>query len=98
LAHDKTLHAIGFTILGALTVWRIDVKATGISFATAVAWYLGLLAYGAFDELTQPITGRSCELTDWLADACGAAIGIVLVVLHRRRQIIRAIARQEAES
>lgn len=36
-----------------------------------------VLAYGAADEITQPLTGRTCDFLDWLADGTGAALGII---------------------
>src|SRR5205823_1590991 len=35
------------------------------------------MAYGAFDEKTQPLFGRDCDMGDWIADTCGAAIAAV---------------------
>lgn len=77
-SYDKLLHAgayFGLTTLvliaarrfGSLSTWRTYVKAAALA-----------LAYGAFDEITQPLVGRQCELFDWLADAAGvlAAVGV----------------------
>ncbi|MEK6644821.1 MAG: VanZ family protein [Planctomycetota bacterium] len=81
LEHDKLLHMIGFFGLGAIVVWRLGSIRAMLPLPVALAWYAVLLTYGAFDELTQPITGRSCELFDFFADGIGGAIGMGLMML-----------------
>ena len=39
-----------------------------------------LAVVGAFDEITQPLVGRDCELLDWCADVVGAVVGSGAVV------------------
>lgn len=87
LVHDKWLHAIGFAGLGFFTLWRLATTKKAIPARVLGLWCLALLAYGAFDEITQPLAGRSCEFSDWLADGTGAAIGSVIVFLWHRRAI-----------
>ncbi len=75
---DKALHAgayFGLTTLVLIAARRVGSLLTWRTYAKAAVL---VLAYGAFDELTQPLVGRQCELLDWLADAAGvaAAIGI----------------------
>jgi VanZ family protein len=36
-------------------------------------------AYGAFDEITQPMFHRDAELNDWFADCTGAAIAMLII-------------------
>jgi VanZ family protein len=36
-----------------------------------------LLLYAAFDEQTQKLVNRSCEMADWNADAAGTSIAVV---------------------
>ena len=36
--------------------------------------------YGAFDEITQPLVGRTCDYRDWLADAGGILIGLLIAL------------------
>lgn len=81
LEHDKLLHTIGFFGLGTVLTWRLLATHRPFPLITAIAWYSVLLTYGAFDELTQPITGRSCELLDFLADAFGGLLGMSVVLL-----------------
>lgn len=79
LSSDKLLHFTAYMILGLLLTWSLATlprwRRRGIlgmltyrrgAMALAV---IGIVAlYGAFDELTQPLAGRSTELLDWLAD------------------------------
>jgi VanZ family protein len=39
---------------------------------------LVIALYGTFDEITQPLVGRSRELLDWLADLTGALTATML--------------------
>lgn len=81
LEHDKLLHTIGFFGLGTVLTWRLTATHRLFPLYTVLAWYSVLLTYGAFDELTQPFTGRSCELLDFVADGFGGLIGMGLVIL-----------------
>lgn len=94
---DKTLHVLGFTVLGFLTLWRLSAQPNRLAGTTIVVWFVGLLAYGAFDELTQPITGRSCEFGDWLADSAGAAIGFILALIWHHYEVKTMVAMAPTE-
>lgn len=74
---DTLKHFAGFLALGLATAWMRQDRTSGRARAW-VGWYAFLVGYAAFDEWTQPLAGRSCELRDWLADAAGAACGLVL--------------------
>jgi VanZ family protein len=87
LKHDKTLHVIGFTGLAFFTLWRQATGDRRMRFRQVLFWYFSLLTYAAFDEVTQPLAGRSCEILDWCADASGAAIGLTIVYLWHRHAI-----------
>ena len=84
--NDKILHTIGYTILGFLTVWVIGQARVGDRWRTSALSLAGLLVYAAFDEMTQPLVGRTCEFSDWLADAGGAAIGTLAGVRWQLRR------------
>jgi VanZ family protein len=43
-----------------------------------------LALYGAFDEQTQKLVGRHCDLRDWFADMAGAALAVGLMMILRR--------------
>lgn len=91
---DKTIHFVSYGLLAMwlCSVWLIKAPAptilSGITTG-AVAWIITAL-YGAFDELTQPLVNRVCDLGDWYADIIGAAFGSLLVtgmcLLARRRR------------
>jgi len=72
---DKLLH---FSAYGGLAF----LLALNFLLRRRTGWpvYLAALliacCFGAFDELTQPLAGRDCELLDWVADTCGAAAGL----------------------
>ncbi len=82
--HDKLAHFGAYLLLtiGMATAWQL---ATGNLTARHLlfAW-LAILAYGAFDEITQMPVGRDCSIWDWLADATGAAVGILAFIVLRR--------------
>jgi VanZ family protein len=79
---DTYEHFTAFALLAVLLCtalsslnWSI-ARVAGWSFAIAAA-------YGAIDEGTQPLVGRVCSLSDWMADASGAAVAVALFVLVR---------------
>ncbi len=81
---DVWLHFVGFVVLGMVTIWRIAGGGARIGVRTAAGWFLGLVAYGLFDEVTQELVGRTCQWTDWAADGAGAAVGVLAAVVWSR--------------
>jgi len=81
---DKLMHFGAYLTLAVLvaTTWQL---AGG--FLTprhlAFAW-LAIVAYGAIDEITQIPVGRDCDIFDWIWDAAGAAVGLLIFVFARR--------------
>ena len=82
---DYVLHGIGYAMLGLLSVWVASTHRRGLTPRILFAVYLAILIYAIIDERTQPWVGRSCELSDWLADGVGGLIGMVTGVLLIRR-------------
>ena len=78
---DKAWHFGGYAILAALLVLVLYKRNRVMAFMVSIAV---CLLYGAFDELTQPLVGRSRELFDWFADGVGALVGaaVALIALH----------------
>ena len=79
---DKLLHVLGYFLLGG--VFHVTLAAYGIGglWRSGVV-LLTMAAYGALDELTQPLVNRCAALDDWLADLAGAAAAVlVLEALH----------------
>jgi len=75
---DKTLHAVGYAVLAAL--FLLTRAAYGSSpWRRAILVAVSLAAYGAFDEITQPLVNRTAAMGDWLADL-GGAIGAIVAV------------------
>jgi len=84
ILNDKFLHFMGFCAIGVVTVWRIIGPGSRLSMAAFLGWLAFLLAYAAFDETTQQLVGRDCELGDWLADAMGAIVGMSICLMSVR--------------
>lgn len=84
--YDKLVHFTLYGVLAALALRMLTLRAEQ---AAAVVRCLGVLtavmAFGLFDEATQPLTGRDFDWFDWLADSLGAAVGIIGYELLRRR-------------
>lgn len=87
---DKSAHTIAFGLLAALLAFVVCLVRRRFGIREAVACGVGLALYAGFDELTQPIVGRSCDIYDWAADLIGIAGGLTfiwtLVVVWRGRQ------------
>jgi VanZ family protein len=82
--NDKIAHALAYAILAFLiaTTWELSVGRLNGRHLGLV--WLGVVIYGALDELTQTLVGRDCSFWDWTADGLGAAIGILIFVMLRR--------------
>jgi VanZ family protein len=77
LLSDKVLHFAGFAGLALLLAWLLSYWSV-LTKTRAVIVILICGSYGAIDELTQPLSGRTCEMNDWLADLAGATTGVVI--------------------
>jgi VanZ family protein len=80
---DKVVHLAIYGLLAFLFAELIE-RLAGASRSTSAAWWQSGLAVvfvalqGAADELTQPLTGRTCDLLDWVADVIGAIVAVAL--------------------
>lgn len=73
---DKALHALEYGTLGASYLRALDPGGLRARLAV-VAWLLTTL-YGVSDEIHQLFTpGRSSDFRDVIADAVGAALGVL---------------------
>jgi VanZ family protein len=75
---DKLIHFVAYAVLAWLlaSAWQASVgrlNARHLKFA-----WLVVVLYGAIDEITQPLVGRTMSVADWLADAAGAAVGLIV--------------------
>jgi VanZ family protein len=82
---DKWLHLAGYACLAFL----FSRAFMGEELAFAVALFCAFLAtttYGATDEWHQAFTpGRNSDVRDWVADTTGAAFGVGMYAVTRRR-------------
>ena len=67
---DKLYHFISFAIL-TLPIAVIRPKALRVILILSVG-------YGGAIEVLQPLVNRNCELTDFLADVGGVALGMAM--------------------
>ena len=67
---DKVYHLISFAIL-TLPIAIIRPRAIWIILSLSIA-------FGGAIELLQPLVNRTCELADFLADAVGAILGVLV--------------------
>ena len=83
-ASDKLMHFMAYLVLSFLLGTTLYLAVPGQRRRMPLLVLLAGAAYGAFDELTQPLSGRACELGDWLADLAGVAtVALVLFILVR---------------
>jgi VanZ family protein len=85
LSIDKLFHFTAYAILAGLlaTAWQ---ASSGILTVRHLRWvWCAVAIFGALDELTQIAVNRDCSIWDWLADATGAAVGLLAFVWLRRR-------------
>lgn len=67
---DKAYHLIGFAVL---------VFPAAVLFPRLLWWVLpGAVLFGGAIELIQPRVGRSGEFSDFIADASGIAVGVLV--------------------
>ena len=80
---DKWLHLLAYACQ--------TVLAMGILYFTnrlrpqfVLVLIIALAAFGAADEITQPMFHRHAEFFDWLADCAGIVLGVCAVYLFVR--------------
>lgn len=82
--YDKIYHVGAFWILGVLLSATFDAYAGWKSGRASPQWrgqaitIAVAVVYATLDELTQPLTGRFCDIWDWVADVIGAIAGVVM--------------------
>ena len=76
---DKAQHFLGYGGLGVLALRATAGGAlSGLTAGTALAAWALAAAYGVTDEYHQRfVPGRTADVADVLADATGAAIGVL---------------------
>ncbi len=82
---DKTLHFVAYFILGLL-FWLAFYRKTRPSLLDK-RFYLTLFtltAYGALDEISQKLVGRTCSGYDLLSDFGGVLTALIILMTLRR--------------
>ena len=77
---DKLLHVVAYFLLAvfvATAVWGAGRWSRRAAVVVAIA----LAGFGAIDEITQPLFGRTADVLDWAADCAGISAGILLVAI-----------------
>ncbi len=80
---DKIMHLAAYGVLMSLVLganWIGGAKPRFPLWGIVVT----ILIYGALDEWLQSFVGRSCEFGDWLADATGAGLALLVMLPFRR--------------
>jgi VanZ family protein len=76
---DKSLHFLTYFILVFLLWFAISPNKKVNWRKSAVWWVLFVVVwYGVVDEWLQGYVGRTCDVTDFLADLVGALAGLIL--------------------
>jgi len=72
-----------------LAYGRVVVRRAGGGRSTwrwALVWAVVLAAYGGLAELIQPLTGRDCDIEDFLADAVGVVVVLLVATIRDWRR------------
>jgi VanZ family protein len=88
---DKTAHLVAYAVLGALVIRAVSgARWAGCTpWAAAMAWTVATV-YGLTDEWHQMfVPGRTPSVSDLVADAAGAALGVMAVVVVGRARTVR---------
>jgi VanZ family protein len=96
--NDKLEHFLAYGLLSGmmgLTLWVAFPTRRWVARLPLLI-VVGAAAYGAFDELTQPLTRRTADIHDWFADCAGAVAAAVVLFLLQRAFSARISARPTA--
>lgn len=77
---DKILHVISYCLLASFAAMAMR-SAGRWSARSAIGLAIALAAFGAIDEITQPLFSRRAEVLDWAADCAGIVAGIAVVAI-----------------
>ncbi len=72
---DKLLHMAAYGVLGLLAALGYGGRWPN-TLSAAIALFALLAVWGFVDELTQPLFGRLADVSDWVCDLIGGAIGL----------------------
>jgi hypothetical protein len=80
---DKLQHFLAYGGLGGVLGFALWTTFPNRRVLPFVVFGVALV-YGALDEVTQAFVGRTPDVDDWLADAAGAAAGILPAAILQR--------------
>ncbi len=92
---DKWAHLIAYAILALLV--GLVVKTGPVTLGRCALAAFSIIIYAALDEWSQSLLAfRTADWWDWLADLCGAAMGLSILaatqllgsVVRRRRSVM----------
>lgn len=94
---DKVVHVTAYGIFAVLLCWAADERrrlgaasaqrsSSSMPLTISVGVLLVLAVYGAVDEWTQPWTGRDGNISDYVGDVIGAALGVAAYTLLAGRR------------
>ena len=75
---DKVVHAAAYFVLVMLCGWARIQRGRSLHRSWACRWWLIYTLYAAVDELLQPLVGRYCQWSDWVADVVGVLLALLL--------------------
>lgn len=76
---DKVIHLALYGMLAALFYFSIKSRTAPLMLQLKKTALI-LVLYSVFDEITQPLVGRTCDGWDLLADWLGLSIGLWVAV------------------
>lgn len=91
LGSDKLYHLGAFLGLSVLLSWVLAQRLESVRRRTVAVLVISI-AYALFDEWSQQfVAHRSPDIADALADACGAALGVILFELAMKWRFFRTL-------
>lgn len=89
---DKVAHLAAFAVLAASSEIALRRTNPALPFGRRfLVLFIAVAVFAASDELHQRfVPGRSCDFYDWMADAIGGGLGLVLAAwpkLRKRREV-----------
>jgi hypothetical protein len=90
---DKWLHFLAYLNLVFL-LWFSISPDSKVSWRSRLAWLIlfAVAVCGGLDELSQPYTGRTCDIWDFVADAEGILAGLVMFTFLAFWQALLAVS------
>ena len=86
LSWDKTQHFIIYLGLALVAFRAVNLMPIAARPGSYVQSFILVALYGGLDEFHQRFAvGRSAEVRDWLADALGAALALVVIAVISKR-------------